>query len=165
LKQKDNAAMFRGSSAPEPLELLPQVELFQGLNSAQVAELVELIQYHQFSSGDVIFRQDSDGDQIYVIANGQVEIRIQDGNQTGYAAVYLGSGQVFGEMALIDQGPRSATVIAAEDGTQVYGFPIEAFNALCQRNTAIGYVLMRNLAQDLSFKLRHRHFDLSESQE
>ncbi len=157
--------MFRRpSSSPEPLEILPQVELFQGLNHDQVAALVELIQYQQFNNGEVIFRQESAGDQMYVIATGQVEIRIQDGDQAGYAAVYLGSGQVFGEMALIDQGPRSATVIAAEDGTQVYGFPIEEFNSLCQRNTAIGYVLMRNLAQDLSFKLRHRHFDLPESQ-
>lgn len=157
--------MLRRQPTPEPLELLSQVELFQGLTAEQVAALVELIQYQQFDNGDVIFRQGSEGDQMYVIANGQVEIRIHDAGQQGYAVVYLGSGQVFGEMALIDDGPRSATVISAEDNTQVYGFPIAEFNSLCKRNTAIGYILMRNLAQDLSFKLRHRHFDSSEPQE
>jgi CRP/FNR family transcriptional regulator len=158
--------MLRQQPTPEPLELLSQVELFHGLDSAQMAALTELIQLQTFANGDEIFRQGSDGDQMYVIADGQVEIRFHDDEaQQGYAALYLGSGQVFGEMALIDDGPRSATVVSIEDNTQVYGFPIQAFNELCKRNTAIGYILMRNLAQDLSFKLRHRHFDTSESQE
>jgi CRP/FNR family transcriptional regulator, cyclic AMP receptor protein len=157
--------MLQRQPTPEPPELLSHVELFHGLESEQVAALSELIEVQEFSNGDVIFRQGSEGDQMYVIANGQVEIRIHDRDKQGYAAVYLGSGQVFGEMALIDDGPRSATVIAVEDGTQVYGFPKQTFNELCKRNTAIGYILMRNLAQDLSFKLRHRHFDSSDPQE
>lgn len=157
--------MLQRQPSPEPLDLLSHVELFHGLDSEQMASVSELIQFQEYANGDVIFHQGLEGDQMYVIANGQVEIRIYNKDEQGYAAVYLGSGQVFGEMALIDDGPRSATVIAVEDNTQVYGFPIQEFNELCKRNTAIGYILMRNLAQDLSFKLRHRHFDASESQE
>jgi CRP/FNR family cyclic AMP-dependent transcriptional regulator len=162
---ESHCSMLQRPSTPEPLELLSHVELFHELDGEQVAALSELIQLQTFANGDIIFRQGSDGEQMYVIASGQVEIRIHDKEEQGYAAVYLGSGQVFGEMALIDDGPRSATVIAVEDNTQVYGFPIQSFNELCKRNTAIGYILMRNLAQDLSFKLRHRHFDTSASQE
>jgi CRP-like cAMP-binding protein len=157
--------MLHHQPGPEPLELLSHVELFHGLDHDQMSAVRQLIEHQEFANGEVIFRQGSEGDHMYVIANGQVEIRIHDKDEQGYAAVYLGSGQVFGEMALIDDGPRSATVIAVEEDTQVYGFPIQAFNALCKRNTAIGYILMRNLAQDLSFKLRHRHFDASGSQE
>jgi CRP-like cAMP-binding protein len=73
--------------------------------------------------------------------------------------VYLGTGQVVGEMGLIDAGRRSAAAIAIEEGTTVYCIPGAALTALCERDTAVGYILMRNIAQDLSFKLRHQDSD------
>jgi CRP-like cAMP-binding protein len=70
--------------------------------------------------------------------------------------VYLGRGQVVGEMTLVDAGKRSASVMAAEENTQVVSIPNDAFTKLCEANTTIGYLIMRNIAQDLSFKLRHQ---------
>ena len=64
-------------------------------------------------------------------------------------------------MALLDQGARSASVIAIEDGTTVYGISSQDFMNLCKTDTAIGYVMMRNMALDLSFKLRHKNLDPS----
>ena len=46
-----------------------------------------------------------------------------------------------------------------EDQTIVYNIPNNKFTALCVADTAIGYIMMRNIAQDLSFKLRHRDYD------
>ena len=65
--------------------------------------------------------------------------------------------QLIGEMALVDHGPRSATVKAVQDPTYVQVIKHDEFEALCQRNTQIGYRVMQNLAVDLSFKLRHRN--------
>jgi CRP-like cAMP-binding protein len=75
----------------------------------------------------------------------------------------LGKGQIIGEMTLVDEGRRSATVIAAEEPTTVYSIPNSAFTTLCQSNTDIGYVIMRNIAQDMSFKLRHRGSEAKDS--
>jgi len=63
-------------------------------------------------------------------------------------------------MALIDRGKRSATVRCSQNNTVLHSIQGDAFTALCEENTAIGYVIMRNMAVDLSFKLRHRNLDL-----
>jgi CRP-like cAMP-binding protein len=59
-------------------------------------------------------------------------------------------------MALLDRGPRSATVRALTDGALLQGLRREAFLQLCQTDTHLGYIVMRNMAADLAFKLRHR---------
>ncbi len=73
------------------------------------------------------------------------------------SVVRLGEGQIFGEMGLVDGGSRSATVRALMDGTTVFVLPQDAFYSLCDQNHTIGYTVMRNIACDLSFKLRHRN--------
>jgi CRP-like cAMP-binding protein len=60
-------------------------------------------------------------------------------------------------MALVDQGPRSASVRATSKPTVVQAIQRADLEALCQDETRIGYVIMRNLAADLSFKMRHRN--------
>lgn len=73
------------------------------------------------------------------------------------SVLIMGEGQVFGEMALLDHGARSASVKALKPETVVYTLSGEDFRALCQKDTAIGYVMMRNIALDLSFKIRHQN--------
>lgn len=145
------------------LALMRHVELFRGLTPEQLKTLSEIFSVEEFSRSSEIFAQGTAGDKMYIIGNGQVEVRVQTSAGESHAVLYLGRGQVVGEMALIDSGKRSAAVIAAEDGTVVYSVPTERFTRLCQENTAIGYIMMRNLAQDLSFKLRHRDYDPSQS--
>ena len=136
------------------LSIMRQVEIFRGMNEEQLSRVGRLGQKTVLNRGDVICRQGDPGDNVYIIGQGQVEIVVRDSQGASRPALYLGSGQVVGEVALIDEGPRSATVIAAEDNTTVYSITIDAFTRLCREDTAIGYLLMRNLAQDLSFKLR-----------
>jgi CRP-like cAMP-binding protein len=59
-------------------------------------------------------------------------------------------------MSLVDRGPRSATVRALTDGALLQALRREAFLDLCEANPHLGYRVMRNMAADLSFKLRHR---------
>jgi CRP/FNR family transcriptional regulator, cyclic AMP receptor protein len=93
---------------------------------------------------------------MFIIAGGSVEVYIQ-GLENERVLVVLGKGQVFGEMALIDQGYRSASVRAGKGGCAVYLVSSQSFNALCQSQLRIGYAVMRNLAKDLAFKLRHQN--------
>jgi CRP/FNR family transcriptional regulator, cyclic AMP receptor protein len=132
------------------------VELFRGLNEEQLKRLAEISKREEIHKGDTVFAQDSVGDKMYIVVQGQVEIAIRGNSGENFPTLYLGEGQVFGEMALVDEGKRSATVIGAVDPTIVYSIPNSDFTQLCRTDTAIGYVMMRNIAQDLSFKLRHR---------
>ncbi len=147
----------------ELVKLLSSVGLFQGLDSGQLTQVAAISQRESYDTDQVIFRQGSRGDRMYVIADGQVEIRFADSQGAEHAVLFLGQGQIFGEMALIDQGTRSATIAAVQDGTVVYAITNADFIQLCEQNTSIGYKMMRNMALDLSFKLRHKNLDPSTS--
>lgn len=139
--------------------LLKRTSLFRGLNQAQLASVAGLTSVERYNAQDIIINQNTPGDKMYLIGSGQVEVVVQDRQGQTHSALILGQGQVFGEMALLDQGERSATVRALEDDTVLYTLQEPAFTALCKQDTTIGYVMMRNLALDLSFKIRHQNFD------
>ncbi|HRF94575.1 MAG TPA: cyclic nucleotide-binding domain-containing protein [Aggregatilineales bacterium] len=142
----------------QSVNLFHQIELFGGLSSAQLERIALLSACESYMTGAVIFLQASHPDAMYIVAEGQVAVIVDD-----IPTVYLGRGQVFGEMALVDNGVRSATIQVVDDGTLLYRIYINKFLALCQEDTAIGFLLMQNIAKDLSFKLRHRHLDSSDS--
>ncbi len=143
--------------------ILKLVELFHGLDDSQLDSVASISTEKTFGNKDLVFEQGSIGDALYIISEGQVEVQVETSKGKSYAAIYLGKGQVFGEMALVDKGPRSASIVAVEDGTKLFCIGTQDFNDLCKSNTDIGYVMMRNIAQDLSFKLRHWDFNPSSS--
>jgi CRP/FNR family transcriptional regulator, cyclic AMP receptor protein len=130
-------------------------ELFRGLNDEQLAQLAGISHEHIYQTDNVIFHEGDEGDGLYIVGSGQVSVQQIDSEGVRRPAVYLGEGQAFGEMALIDAAKRSASIVAAVDNTLIYHIKTHDFTRLCQENTAIGYFMMRNIAQDLSFKLRH----------
>ncbi|MFQ5434954.1 MAG: cyclic nucleotide-binding domain-containing protein [Anaerolineae bacterium] len=137
-------------------KLLKQVQLFASLNSAELAELANISQKVTANPGDVIIKQNTTGKELYLVAEGSVEVFIE-GLESARSLVILGEGQVIGEMALIDQGYRSASVKVNKKGATLYRIDSDDFYRLCNKNTRIGYVVMRNLAIDIAFKLRHRN--------
>ena len=143
------------------LDLLKAVGLFNGLTDEQLQRLIDISAEEVYHDDDIIFEQNVEGDRMYLIREGQVEILIRRTHQEPERSqVFLGRGQVFGEMALLDLGRRSATVKCSRDHTVLYAISRDAFTDLCSSDTAIGYIVMRNMAMDLSFKLRHRNLDL-----
>ncbi|MBI4771090.1 MAG: cyclic nucleotide-binding domain-containing protein [Chloroflexi bacterium] len=139
-------------------ELLKTVELFDGLREEELAQVAAICQPETHSRGDILTTQGAAGDELFVVANGFVEVVVGEDSPGGpRTVVNLGAGQIFGEMALVDQGPRSATVRVLNDNTVLHRIDQEAFTRLCEANTHLGYTVMRNMAADLSFKLRHRH--------
>jgi CRP-like cAMP-binding protein len=144
----------------EVVQILKRVELFDGLTPQELESIAELCREEAYESGEVIAKQGDQGDKLYVICEGFVEVLLggTPSDESPRTVVNLGRGQIVGEMALVDHGPRSATVRAiADDETVVQAIQRDAFDALCERNHHLGYVVMRNMAADLSFKLRHRH--------
>jgi CRP-like cAMP-binding protein len=107
-------------------------------------------------SGGLIIEQNTTGTEMYIIVQGSVEVFIK-GLEEESVLIFLGQGQVFGEMALLDQGYRSASVRATSEGCKLYLLEYQKFRELARSNRNIGFQIMRNLASDLAFKLRHRN--------
>ena len=143
----------------ELVELLKMVGLFAGLKDDQRQRLAEIAHRVTFKDGDIVFSQGDVGNELYIIANGQFEVIVGETPETSHSAVYLGQGQIFGEMAIIDYGERSAAIRCASAEAELYVMERNALLNLCASNTDIGFVVMRNMASDLSFKLRHRNLE------
>lgn len=142
----------------ELLQLFKTIGLFEGLNDDQLNRLVEISQQARYDDGDEIIRQGEEGDNFFIIRQGQVEVIVQRPNKQGSdTKIYLGLGQIFGEMALVDRGARSASVRCCRDNTVLSYIKGSDFTALCESDTEIGYIVMRNMAADLSFKLRYHN--------
>lgn len=139
-------------------QIMKGVELFDGLTDEELDKVISLCQERRYKDNDVIAKQNNPGKDLFIIQEGFVEVAVAGrAGGTSKVIVNLGVGQTVGEMSLVDQGPRSATVRAINTPTVVQVITHEAFEKLCETNTQIGYVVMRNMAADLSFRLRQRH--------
>ncbi|MBK8984889.1 MAG: cyclic nucleotide-binding domain-containing protein [Chloroflexi bacterium] len=138
------------------IDLLKRVQLFTNLGHEELGLLGDICTEMQIAPREVIIEQNTIGSSMYVVALGSVEVFIH-GLENARSLVVLGRGQVIGEMALIDQGYRSASVKATDEGATLYLMERDQFYRLCEQNYHIGFVVMRNLAIDIAFKLRHRN--------
>lgn len=140
------------------IDILQSVDLFEGLTEEELQQVADICTEKRYKNGAVIAKEGEAGDDLYIITDGFVEVLLGErASSPARVVVSLGSGQIIGEMALLDQGPRSASVQAASDDAVLQVIQRTAFEDLCQHNTQIGYTVMKNLAADLSFKLRHRN--------
>ncbi len=102
-----------------------------------------LEQQRPFTAGQVIFREGEAGDHMYIIADGQVDLSVDHQH-----LVTLGPGGIFGEMALIDNHPRSATATVREDCLLVV-IDRAHFLTLIQKTPLFALQVMRVMAERL----------------
>jgi CRP/FNR family cyclic AMP-dependent transcriptional regulator len=127
----------------DPAELVPEVPLFAGLSDAEAAEIAALLKTRKFAAGDVVIREGSGGAAFYLIDSGEATVTIR-GEQVGT----LGRGDHFGEIALIDEGVRAATVTATSE-LVCHGLTFWEFRPLVEQNGAIGWKLLQSMAKML----------------
>jgi len=140
----------------DTVELLKGVDMFEGLTEQELRRVGAICREAKYAKGQIVTSQGQEGDEMFVVRDGLVEVTVGEAGEGPRTVVNLGTGQVVGEMALVDRGPRSATVRCVTDAT-LNVIERDAFENLCQSSAQIGMVVYRNLAADLSFKLRHRH--------
>jgi len=128
---------------------LESVGLFQGLPPGEWQNLRRIAQERQFAAGKEIFREGDPGDGVYVIRDGLVEIAHVVNSQSHRVFSRPGPGEIFGEMAVIEDRPRSATATAAKD-TRIYFIPRDEMLALLKRSPGLAF----NVLQEISRRLR-----------
>lgn len=139
-----------------------QTDIFYDLSAAHLEAIQALCQERRGNTGDVIFEENAASDELYIIVQGEIDIQMDPGlvgdgttQPTGLVTITtLRRGQSFGEVALVDQGLRSATARCAANNTLLLVIPRDKLIALCDADAKLGYQLMRNLAADLALKVR-----------
>ena len=101
--------------APDPLEVLRTVPLFRQVPEADLIALAHLVRERRHPKGTLILSQGDQGDTLFLIRSGQVKVSVvaEDGREVILSV--LGPGSFFGELALLDDEPRSAHVTAMEE--------------------------------------------------
>ena len=121
---------------------------FRNLNPVEREALRKIALERTFSAGAEIFKEGDAGDGIYVVKEGAVEISVSMGQNNQRVFAKLGPGELFGEMAVLELKPRSATAIAAAD-TQVYFIPREELLVMLGNSPALSLELLREISQRL----------------
>lgn len=148
--------------------VLRQADIFYELSNAQLELVASICEEKHYQTGDVVFEENTRGDELYVIASGEVEIQVNPaliggGDATGPQTIAtLRRGQSFGEVALVDQGLRSASARCAQHDTRLIAIPRDKLMQLCDTYPELGYRLMRNLAADLAMKIRNTDLQVRE---
>ena len=146
------------------ISTLQSAELFSGLTIEQLKALAEVGQKQVFHQGDIILKEGEQSTEISIVISGQVEV-ISELAENATSLVILGAGQSFGEMSLLDAGPRSASIRCLSPETEIYTFPRDALLSFWDQECRVGYTMMFNIARDLAFKLRIRNLTCAMPQE
>lgn len=134
--------------AVSPFEVLRKVPLFADLPESELQAFAELTRERSYPKGSVILFENDRGDSLYLVASGQVKVVLigEDGREVILSV--LGEGSFFGEMALIDDAPRSAHVIAMEDSV-LLTLRREDFQSRLRTSPDIAIALLRELSRRL----------------
>jgi pyruvate,water dikinase len=141
-KERSDAAP-PGPAPRDPGAILQRVDLFSGMDRRQTEQIGRLLKERRFAEGETVIMEGSGGAAFFIIESGEAIVSHKD-----VELARLGPGDHFGEVALIDGGPRTATVKAATD-LVCYGLTFWEFRPLVERSGTIGWKLLEALAKRL----------------
>jgi len=128
-------------AAGAPVAALKPVPLFADLNDAELGEIGRLFKMRRFAAGETVIQEGSGGAAFFVIDSGEATVIVG-----GEERATLAAGDHFGEIALIDEGTRTATVTATTD-LACFGLTFWDFRPLVEHNGVIGWKLLQSMAK------------------
>ena len=151
------------------VNFLKQSDIFFQFTPTQLDLVASLCQEATYQKDDLIFKENSSSKELYVIAQGEVDIFLDpalvsasDSSIENHVIATLRRGQSFGEVALVDEGLRSASACATQGDTRLLIIPRDKLIMLCETYPQLGYRLMHNLAADLAMKIRNTDLRIRE---
>ena len=129
--------------ADELVESLKRVPIFAGVRDKELGRLVKAMRDSRFNEGEVITTEGRSGVGFFLIEDGNATVSLR-----GQIVRTLGPGDHFGEIALIDEGPRSATVTASTD-LRCRGLAAWEFKSFVQEHPEVAWPLLETLASRL----------------
>ena len=142
---------FRRKSQVDPvLKALEKVPIFENLSEKELKNIAQLTHEREYKLNEFIFKKHAPAEGMYVILEGEIEIKDP---KSGNLFANLSSGDFFGELALLDEEPRSASALCNKP-TRLIGFFRTDLLTLIQRYPELGNKILLNLARVLGERLR-----------
>lgn len=144
------------------IEALKNIPLFRGLSDAMIGEFSGYFKQTSYAGGDVIFREKSTGDSLFIIVSGEVVIeKMMDTEGKAFKTLaILGGGEFFGEMAVIEGGSRFAQARAAAD-TALYEVGREQFFSFIKERPETGISIFSQIMRVTMRRLQHTSSELT----
>jgi len=131
---------------------LRRIKILAGLNDAQLAHLAQFMEMERVPQWAVVVKQGDPGDAMYLIIDGELRARITSGDKETILATF-GPGDFFGDMALFDNGPRSADVVANKEST-VLKLTTISFGRLMKDAPDLAAPFLQSTVKTLSARIR-----------
>jgi sulfate permease, SulP family len=146
-----------GSSLEFSLDGFP---LLRDFSADQIERLRGALEQVSWPAGHVVFRRGDYGSSLYLVTSGRASAHVNhdDGD---IRLVTFAAGTVFGELALLDRGPRSATITVDED-LEGFGLSEASFAALCETQPDIAIKLLSALGRELSVRIRYANMTIQQ---
>ena len=135
-------------SIMERILLLRRVPLLTALSPSDLKRVAAIATEHDFLDGDIIFEQNEPGNEMYVVASGEVRVVVENEGQEGREVARRKTGETVGEMSVISGSLRSATLIAAGD-VHVLCLDQKSFEGLLRERPEVSLAVMRMLCERL----------------
>jgi CRP-like cAMP-binding protein len=144
--------VFKGRRKEEETicSILGRLPIFEGLSRRELAQIERVLHQREYRPDEVIFLQGDPGLGMYIIESGTVEI-VQEPLRHLFAE--LGPGDFFGELALLDESPRSATAVARTACRIFCLFQPDLFD-LVNRSPRLGVKILTSLARTIGERLK-----------
>jgi CRP-like cAMP-binding protein len=141
--------IFRQTDEESVFTLLRDIPLFDGLSSGELSDVKAILHRREYEPGEVLFHQGNPGVGMYIIQEGTIAIVDES---TGDTIVELSDGDFFGEMALLNETPRSATAEARTESV-LYGLFRPDLLGLVDRDPALGVKILLRMSRVISERL------------
>lgn len=136
----------------EKVEILKQMVLFNNLDSLELIQLSKLVDHKIYNANELVIAEGEIGDSLFVVKSGQFKaFVVREGEEQHIATFNVGDS--FGELALVDEQPRSASISAITDG-ELLEFTKENFQKILSHSDKLKMKILLNLITDLALKLR-----------
>ena len=127
----------------EKVLFLKSIDLFRALPGEELAQIAEIAEEQPFAAGEQVFAEGEPGDALYLVVEGAVKV-----HRGQRQLAHLGVRDVFGEMAVLDSEPRSASVTAVSDAV-LLKIARDDFRDILQERPEIGMGIVKVLSRRL----------------
>ena len=131
-----------------------EIQVFEEFTNEEVRVISNYSEKKYYQRGEVVFKEDSKDDSLYVVLKGQLEVfaHTKEGKKIKLSTIV--TGEVFGELSFLDGKPRSATILASDD-VDLLQISRDQFNLLRTNYPSIASKLILDLARVVSLRLRN----------
>lgn len=141
------------AAAKDELEALRSVPLFKDLKDGDLKRVLKLLHVRHYEANEVVFREGQTGAGMYILKQGEVDIVTRAKDESELLLVKLVAGQFFGELALLEDAPRSATSVVRKPSVLLGLFQSD-LSHLVERDSRLGARVIWNLARLTGARLR-----------